>query len=402
MIKNKSIVIVGGGIIGLALAYKMQLKFPLYKITVLEKESNIGLHQSGRNSGVLHCGLAYKPGSLKAKLAIDGINQITKFCRKYKINHEICGKIVVANSEREMRFLENLKKRGGENGLEGLRYLTEQEIKKREPYVNAKKALLVPNEGIIDYNQFMYKLKSIIEKNGGKILLKSKVIGIVKNKSKTYIKTNKNLHEYDYLINASGLFSDRVFSLLTKKKSPIKIIPFRGEYYKLKTKHNKLINNLVYPAPDPRFPFLGIHCHRMIDGSRELGPNAVLAFKREGYKLSQFSSKDFFESIFYIGLWNFVFKNFTFSLNELLSSINKYIYIKKIKKIIPQINLSMVEKGSSGVRAQAMDKFGNLIMDFRILKDGNQIHVLNAPSPGATSCLSIADYIIENFVKNKL
>lgn len=395
---NKSIGIIGGGIIGLAIAYKIQLKFPSYKITVLEKEPSIGNHQSGRNSGVLHCGLAYKPGSLKAKLAIDGISQMTNFCINHNVSHDICGKIVVANTNREIKFIENLRKRGCENGLEGLRFLSKDELKIREPFVNARKALLVPNEGIVDYRQVMQKLKLIIKKNGGRIICNSKVLKANYKRNKIIIYSIGSNYSFDNIINTSGLHSDRMYTLLTGKICPIKIIPFRGEYFKLKPEYNKLINNLIYPAPDPNFPFLGVHCHRMINGARELGPNAVIAFKREGYKLHQFSLRDFLESILFIGLWKFVIKNFTFSLNELLSSMSMFIYIKKINKLVPKINSSMLEKGSSGVRAQAMDEKGNLIMDFRILKEKNQIHVLNAPSPGATSCFSIADYVIEKYL----
>ena len=388
----KNIVIIGGGIIGLSVAFKYQKKFPNHKVVVIEKENKIGQHQSGRNSGVLHCGLYYKPGSLKAKLAVNGIKEMTDFCKKNQIDHEICGKVVVATNENEVKTLENLAIRGGLNGLKNLKFLNKNELAKREPHVYAKKALLVPEEGIVDFKAVQLKLKDLIIENGGKIIQNQRVTGLA---SENILKTNKDEYLFNLIFNCSGLHTDRVFENLTGLKPKIKIIPFRGEYFKFKNNFKNLVNHLIYPVPDPKFPFLGVHFTRMINGDREVGPNSVLAFKREGYKNTDISLHDLYDSLTYSGLIKFVLNNFSFSLNEFTTSLSKNLFIKKAKKMIPDVKSSMFEKGISGVRAQAVQKTGNLLMDFEIVKHKNQIHVLNAPSPGATASLSIADHILK-------
>ena len=392
---NKNVIVVGGGIIGLSIAYKYQLKYPKDNLIVLEKESDIGLHQSGRNSGVLHCGLYYKPNSLKAKLAVDGIKQMTDFCKVNEIDHDICGKVVVATNYDEVKALEGLASRGKINGLEKLKFLTKSELKKREPFVVSKKSLLVPQEGIVDYKKVQQTLKQIIISNGGQIMQNEKVI-CLNSSNKDVLETLKNEYKFDLLFNCAGLHADRIYTKLTKLKPQIKIIPFRGEYFKFKDNYKNYVNHLVYPVPDSKFPFLGVHFTRMINGDREVGPNAVLAMKREGYSNTEISFKDSFDSLTYEGLIKFVLNNFSFSLNEFKSSMSKNIFIKKAKKMIPDVNSDMFEKGTTGVRAQAVERNGNLLMDFNIVKHNNQIHVLNAPSPGATASLAIADYVLNN------
>jgi len=396
----KQVAIIGGGILGLAIGYELSISHPNFKVTLFEKEHGLGKHQSGNNSGVLHCGLYYQPGSLKAKLAVDGIREMIAFCEKNKINHEVCGKIVVASDDREIGLLDNLADRGAKNGLNGLKFLNPEELKQREPNVRAKKALLVPEEGIVDYKQVMEVMAQYILKAGGKIHTNNKVIGLTKSNEKfSVLKTENNEQAFDLVVNCSGLFSDRTYSSLTSKKSPIKIVPFRGEYMHIADEYKDIINHLIYPVPDPKYPFLGVHFTRMVNGGREVGPNAVLALKREGYKKTDFSLFETIDSLTYKGFLNFFIKNSSFALGEFFSSLSTKAFVAKSKKLIPDIEQYMfVNGGTAGVRAQAISPQGELIMDFNIVKENNQIHVLNAPSPGATASLSIAKYIVTNYI----
>ena len=392
-----NIAIVGGGIVGLALGYKLS-KVKGNKVHVYEKEKEVGFHQSGRNSGVLHCGLAYKPGSLKAKLAVSGIKQMVKYCVDYKINHDVCGKIVVASNEDEAKLLENTAQRGNLNGLKGLKYLNNRELKDREPFVSSHKTLLVPEEGIVDYKGVMMSMKENIINSGGRVFLDTKIEKVEENKNFIYINKNSSV-SYNTIIYTTGLQSDINFKKFTNNKLKAKIVPFRGEYYTLEEHAKKLVNHLVYPVGNPKFPFLGVHFTRMINGDREVGPNAVLAFKREGYKNTDISISEMLDYLSYLGFLKFIGKNFLFSLNEFSTSILKSSFLKKTQKLIPDISSSDIKSGPAGVRAQGIDHKGNLMMDFDIKIHKNQIHVINAPSPAATSALSIADYIIKNYIK---
>jgi len=390
------IAIIGGGIVGLAIGYKLQLKSS-NKVTIFEKESKMGMHQSGRNSGVLHCGLAYKPGSLKANLAVQGIREMIEYCEKYQINHDICGKIVVATSSREIENLNIVAQRGKKNGLKGLKFLSSSELKKREPFVNSIKSLLVPEEGIVDYIAVIKSFSDNIQEMGGEIKLSNPVKKIVNKSNKIYINNNSS-NDYDLLVNCTGLQADITYKNLTKTKRPLKIVPFRGEYYKLNDSAKKLVNHLIYPVGNPKYPFLGVHFTRIINGDREVGPNAVLALKREGYSNLDISINDIMDYITYPGFLNFIRKNFFFSLNEFSTSIFKTSFLKKAKKLIPDIRINDIEKGPAGVRAQPIKNNGELVMDFKIQKNNNQIHILNAQSPAATSSLAFADYVIENYI----
>ena len=392
-----NIAIVGGGIVGLALGYKLS-KVKGNKVHVYEKEKEVGFHQSGRNSGVLHCGLAYKPGSLKAKLAVSGIKQMVKYCVDYKINHDVCGKIVVASNEDEAKLLENTAQRGNLNGLKGLKYLNKRELKDREPFVSSHKTLLVPEEGIVDYKGVMMSMKENIINSGGRVFLDTKIEKVEENKNFIYINKNSSI-SYNTIIYTTGLQSDINFKKFTNNKLKAKIVPFRGEYYTLEEHAKKLVNHLVYPVGNPKFPFLGVHFTRMINGDREVGPNAVLAFKREGYKNTDISISEMLDYLSYLGFLKFIGKNFLFSLNQFSTSILKSSFLKKTQKLIPDISSSDIKSGPAGVRAQGIDHKGNLMMDFDIKIHKNQIHVINAPSPAATSALSIADYIIKNYIK---
>lgn len=401
MIKSnnlKTFGVIGGGLIGLAVAYKLALKFPSDKIVLLEKEDVIGKHQSGRNSGVLHCGLAYAPGSLKAKLSREGIHQMTEFCRTNNIDHEICGKLIVGNGFTDVKKIEDLARNGEKNGLKGLRILNKSETRKREPYVLSEKSLLVPEEGIVNYKKVMIKLSSFIEDNGGLVETNFRVKNLyIKSDNEVIVESESKEYIFNKIIVCAGLYSDKLYQRFTGNLLPLKIIPFRGDYFEIKKEYENIINHLVYPLPDKKYPFLGVHFTRMIDGSRTIGPNAALAFKREGYNFTDFNTKEFLESISYSGLRNFLIQNLNFSISELNSSINKAAFIKKAQALIPDIKTNMITKANSGVRAQAMTSDGKLMMDFYIKSYGPQIHVINAPSPGATACLSIADHIITEY-----
>jgi L-2-hydroxyglutarate oxidase len=396
----KTIGIVGGGIVGLTIAHKVQQKYPNFKVVLFEKEDKIGKHQSGRNSGVLHCGLYYQPGSLKAQLAVTGIKKMTEFCQLHSLPHEICGKVVVANGSKEIKLLNNLAERGKQNGLDGLRFLSASELKLREPFVKADNTLLVPQEGIVDYKAVMYKLVDLILYSGGEIYTNSQIENVIETKDKLEVVSNDVTHSLDYIISCSGLFSDRVFKKFTNEKRPLRIVPFRGEYMMLTDDSKHLINHLVYPVPDPEYPFLGVHFTRLINGSREVGPNAVFAFKREGYRNFDFSLADTLDSLLYQGFLSFIFKNFSFSLGEFKSSLSKKAFLSKAKKMIPEIELSHLMPGTAGVRAQAINSSGKLLMDFNIIRKKNQVHVLNAPSPGATASLAIADHIVDHYLSD--
>ena len=391
-----NIAIVGGGIVGLAIGYKLQSNRQC-NVDLYEKEKQLGFHQSGRNSGVLHCGLAYKPGSLKAKLAVSGIRQMINYCKKHSINHDICGKIVVATSKQDLKLIDDLAERGKRNGLKGLKFLSDDELKQREPFVKSLKTLLVPEEGIVDYKAVMKSMSNNIISSGGNIYLSSKIEKIKKINNKMYININSS-KAYDYIINSTGLQADINYKKFSKEKRKMKIVPFRGEYYKLTEGAKKMVNHLVYPVGNPKFPFLGLHFTRMINGDREVGPNAVLAFKREGYKNSDISIKDMIDYLSYPGFLNFVRKNFLFCINEFSTSILKSSFLKKAQVLIPEITSNDIISGPAGVRAQGIDLKGNLIMDFDVIKTNNQIHILNAQSPAATCSLAIADYIIDNYI----
>ncbi len=383
--------IVGGGIVGLATAYKLQLKYPTLKIAVLEKESTLAFHQTGRNSGVIHSGLYYKPGSFRAKNCVDGRIQLVKFAKENNISHKICGKIVLAKNKNEEKRLKKLKKNGEENGLCNLKILAKGEFQKIEPYAEGIAALHVPESGIIDYKETTKKFaeKITLINNKSKIICSCKVLDF----NDLYLNTTKGKIYSNNNVFCSGLFSDR----LAKKdnlKIKMKIVGFRGDYFKLTVKAKHKVNNLIYPVPNPDFPFLGVHLTKMTDGSIECGPNAVYTFKREGYKKTSFSLKDTIESLFFIGTIKLFINHWKFGLNEYKRSFSKRLFLRELQRLVPSLVLDDLEIAKSGVRAMALGRDGEVIDDFRIVKSKRNIHVLNAPSPAATACLSIADNIV--------
>ena len=386
------LVVVGGGIVGLATAYSVLTRFPNKKVVVLEKESTIGVHQTGHNSGVIHSGLYYKPGSQKAKNCLDGYNRILKFCDEFGVRHEVCGKLVVATSEDELGQLEILRQRGEQNGLAGIRRLSSTEIKEYEPHCAGIAGLLVLQTGIVDYSAMTTRLAERIANLGGQILTNQKVTEISSSTNSTMLSTSTLELSAKSVVTCGGLFSDRL-AMLTEPNLDLRIVPFRGEYFELKKSAAHLVRNLIYPVPDPNFPFLGVHFTRRIDGSIECGPNAVLAFKREGYRKTDFSFRDLGQTLTWPGFQKVARKYWRTGLGEYHRSFSKKAFVKALQKLVPDITTADLQPVGAGVRAQACSRDGGLLDDFEIREFGRVIHVCNAPSPAATASLSIGHSI---------
>lgn len=385
--------IIGGGIIGLSTAYRLIRSNPHLKICILEKESEISLHQTGHNSGVIHSGIYYKPGSLKAKNCISGVEQLFKFCNKYNIKYEICGKVIVATQKNELHSLDLLYNRGKKNRINGLKKICKDELKELEPYAHGLSAIHCPGTGIVDYLKVSKKISEQL-KNNCDLIFKKKVINIERDNSEIILFAENTEYRSKFLINCAGLFSDKVSELAGFERK-VRIIPFRGEYYKLKENSKFLIKNLIYPVPNPAYPFLGVHFTRHINGSVEAGPNAVLAWAREGYRKTDFNLDDIYDYMTYPGFWKMAYKYWKTALGEYNRSIFKSQFVKSLQKLVPEIESKDIKSSPSGVRAQALGKNGSLIDDFVIKKTKNMIHVVNAPSPAATSCFAIGEKINE-------
>ena len=386
------VIVVGAGIVGLATALQIKQQQPALKVMVLEKESKVAAHQTGNNSGVIHSGIYYKPGSLKALNCIEGYHLLIEFCKAHQIPFELCGKIIVATSESELTALDNIYKRGVENGLTGLRYINSEEIKAIEPETYGVKGLVVPQTGIVDYKVVANKYAEVFQSLGGELMYNQKVVAVNAQAHEIQVKTNQQSFTTRLMVNCAGLYSDKV-AAMTIPDLDIKIIPFRGEYYALKHEKRQMVKHLIYPVPDPNFPFLGVHFTRRIDGEIEAGPNAVLAFKREGYKKSQINLKELIESLTWSGFIAVFKKYWRTGFGEMYRSFSKAAFTKALQKLMPNIKASDLVVGGAGVRAQACDKTGGLIDDFAIRELPGQIHVLNAPSPAATSSLAIGKSI---------
>ena len=385
-------VIVGGGIVGLATAFRLLEAKPQLKILLLEKESRLAAHQTGNNSGVLHCGLYYKPGSEKARLSVEGLQQMTAFCREHGVAHEICGKIVVATAADELPRLENLWERGHANGLLGLQKLNPAQIREIEPHAAGLAAIRVPQEGIVDYPGVCEKLGELIRQAGGEIKLNTRVEKIISDGGEKVVETSAGNFHAKFVVTCGGLHADRLVQAAGQKPSA-KIIPFRGEYYQLKQARQHLVRHLIYPVPDPKFPFLGVHFTRLIHGGVEAGPNAVLAFAREGYKWTDVNLRDLAESLCFPGLWKFLAQYPSLCGYEIYRSLSKAAFTRSLQKLVPEIRADDLETGGAGVRAQAMTSDGKLVEDFHFEEAPGILHVVNAPSPAATASLAIGQTI---------
>lgn len=393
------IIIIGGGIVGLSTAYQLLHLNPDLTVTILEKENAVAKHQTGNNSGVIHSGIYYKPGSLKAQNCLRGYDMLIDFCKAQNIEYDLCGKIIVAIKPEEIAGLEALYQRGIQNGLSGLRFLSRDEIKQYEPNCVGIKGVFVPQTGIVDYKQIAVKLAENINLNpNGSIVLNTKIQAIVGNENGAVVHTDTERYEARLVINCAGLYCDKVAAMAGEKLN-MKIIPFRGEYYAIKPEKAHLVKNLIYPVPDPNFPFLGVHFTRRISGEIEAGPNAVFAFQREGYKKSDFKWSEFWDAISFAGFRKVASKYWKTGLGEYHRSYFKPAFVKALQQLVPSINEADLIPAGAGVRAQACDKDGGLIDDFYIQESTSFIHVLNAPSPAATSSLSIGLEVAERAMK---
>jgi len=393
------IVIVGGGIVGLATGLKILQARPNLKIAILEKENQLAKHQTGNNSGVIHSGLYYKPGSLKAVNCISGYHELIQFCEEEKIPYEITGKVVVATREEQRPLLDNLYKRGLENKLEGSKYISIDELKEYEPHCAGVAAIHVPQTGIVDYFKVALAYGRKFVQNGGEIFLNHKVLNIKIANNLSVIETSNKTFHSKLVITCAGLYSDKVAQMTESTPLDVKIIPFRGEYYKLKKDKEYLVKNLIYPVPDPNFPFLGVHFTRMMKGGVEAGPNAVLAFRREGYKKSQINLRELSEALAWPGFQKVASKYWQTGFGEMYRSFSKGAFTKALQELIPEIQESDLTEGGAGVRAQACDRSGGLLDDFAIRESANAINVLNAPSPAATSSLAIGGTVAQLALK---
>ncbi len=387
------IVIVGGGAVGMATAMAL-LDGRRVSLLVLEAEDRLAAHQTGHNSGVIHSGLYYRPGSLKARMCVEGREAMYRFCAEHGVRHERCGKIVVATGEVDLPALAELEHRGLANGLEGLRRLSGEELREHEPAVAGIAGLFVPQTGIVDYSEVTEAYAGVVRRRGGQVLTNARVLHVHQKSDRTILQTTLGEFECKGLINCGGLQSDRI-ARMCGLEPDVSIVPFRGEYYRLKPARWGLVRNLIYPVPDPRFPFLGVHFTRMIGGGVEAGPNAVLALARHGYGWARISPRDILSAITYPGFWRMTGRYWKTGMGEMWRSLSKRAFLRALRRLIPQLDLADLERGGAGVRAQALGRDGRMVDDFRILTAERMIHVLNAPSPAATASISIGRHIAQ-------
>lgn len=391
---NYDFIIVGAGIVGLSTAYKLTQAFPDIDILVLEKEDQIATHQTGNNSGVIHSGIYYEPNSYRAKNCVNGRHQLVDFCQKNEVDYEICGKVIVATKEEDLPRLEDIYETGQINGIEGIQKIDPQELAEIEPYTNGIKAIHVPCSGIVDYVGVCKQLRKIIEEKGNTVACGKEVKQIKNVNSDLSVITNSDTFHSRYLINCAGLYSDHV-AQSAGVQPDIQIVPFRGEYYELKPEARHFVNGLIYPMPNPAFPFLGVHFTKMVNGTVECGPNAVFAFKREGYNKLSFDLDETVETLNFPGFWNLAKKHWKMGLDEWYRSFSKKAFVKDLQDLIPAIRPEHLTPSPSGVRAMALKPDGEILDDFQFEVTGNEIHVLNAPSPAATAGLAIGDEIVK-------
>ncbi len=394
--------VVGGGIVGAATAYKLSLRFPGASVALVEKETELSLHQTGRNSGVIHSGIYYRPGSLKAKNCLEGRRQLVDFAREHEVPHEICGKLILATREGELPLLEDIYQRGLQNDTPGIRYLSSKEIQELEPYARGLKAIWVPGAGIIDYPEVVRKFTELMIGTNARnrLLLGQEVVGIQRSGDGVLVETREGKAGSARKLKASrvivcaGLQSDRI-ARLDGLDLDMQIVGFRGDYYELDPKARHKVRHLIYPVPDPRYPFLGVHFTPMTGGHVECGPNAVFTFKREGYERTSFDLRDSLEALSFRGTWSLFRKNWEKGLQEYRRAFSKKLFLEALRAMIPDLETKDIVPTRSGVRAQAVGADGQMIDDFVIRKNRGVVHVINAPSPAATACLAIADEILE-------
>lgn len=397
--QNYDILVIGGGIVGIATALQLLKQKPQLKLLLIEEEAALAPHQTSNNSGVIHSGLYYKPGSLKAQNCVKGRNLMYNFCEENNIKHERCGKLVLATNENEREKLNELEKRGRENGLTQLKRILKDEIKEYEPYATGIDALFVGETGIVNYTEVTEAMAKNIRELSGEILLNTKFCGIKRGGNRLIVETSKETFCVSYLVNCGGLYSDKIAKICGVDPN-VQIIPFRGEYYEIKKEKKYLVKNLIYPVPDPRFPFLGVHFTRMINGGVEAGPNAVLAFRRKGYLKRDFSLPEISDYVFSRGFWIMAKKYYKMGFDEFRRSFSKKLFAEALQKLVPEIQEEDIEPSGAGVRAQALDRNGNLLDDFCLIEAERMTHVLNAPSPAATASISIGETIAEKVIQN--
>ena len=388
------IVIIGGGVVGLAVALEITRRFPDLRLLLLEKEDRVARHQSGHNSGVIHSGVYYKPGSMKARLCVSGAAAMVEFCREHGVAHEVCGKVIVAAHMEELPRLEELRRRGEANGLAGLRMIGPEELREIEPHANGIQALVVPSTGITDYAKVSGKYAELISARGGTVLTSAAATGIRRLPSEIVVETSRGAFSTTALINCAGLYSDRI-SRMAGDDPGVMIVPFRGEYYDLVPERASLVRSLIYPVPDPRFPFLGVHFTRRISGKVDAGPNAVLALAREGYRHRDISVRDLVSSLAFPGFWRMTRQHWRNGLDEFRRSLSKPMFVRALQRLVPEVTEKDLVPGGSGVRAQALKPDGALVDDFQFVPSGKVLHVLNVPSPAATASLAIGKAIVD-------
>jgi L-2-hydroxyglutarate oxidase len=396
---QNDVVIIGGGIVGLASAWNILKENPGLKVAILEKEAELAAHQTGHNSGVIHSGIYYKPGSLKAQNCIGGYHMLLDFCREHGIRFDLCGKLIVATDDWELPLLDNLYKRGLENRLDKISMVEQERLKEFEPHMRGIRAIHVPYTGIIDYTDVSLKLAELIEQMGGRIYTSQQAKDIRVKTDGVEVVTDYGVHSAKLMVNCAGLYCDKIAEMAGEKPDT-RIIPFRGEYFMLKPEKRGLVRNLIYPVPDPNFPFLGVHFTRMIDGGIEAGPNAVFAFKREGYEKADVDLVELFESLTWPGFQKVATKFWKTGMGEFYRSFSKTAFTKALQKFIPEVQEDDLVPAEAGVRAQACDRTGGLLDDFKIIENNRAIHILNAPSPAATSSLSIGQTIANLTLKH--
>ncbi|HTW58598.1 MAG TPA: L-2-hydroxyglutarate oxidase [Terriglobales bacterium] len=389
-----NVIVVGGGVVGLGVGLEITRRFPHLKLLVLEKESGVARHQSGHNSGVIHSGVYYKPGSMKARLCVSGAAAMVEFCREHGIAHNVCGKVIVATRSEEFPRLEELRARGEANGLTGLRLIVPEELREIEPHAGGLKALVVPSTGVTDYAAVCEKYAELIAAAGGSILMSAQVTGIRRLADEVIVETPRGAFSTSALINCAGLFSDRICRMAGDDPG-VKIVPFRGEYYELLPGRAHLVHALIYPVPDPRFPFLGVHFTRRISGKVDAGPNAVFALAREGYRHRDINLRDLASSLPFPGFWRMVRRHWRSGLDEWRRSLSKPTFVRALQRLLPEISESDLIPGGSGVRAQALQPDGSLVDDFQFKQSARMLHVLNVPSPAATASLAIGKAIVD-------